>query len=121
ELDAVLGLVEQFNSPDVAENLPPARFDGQTLKGLHPGTMLIRRAAFQRVGFFGTNWQVGDVVDWFVRAEEAQLAMITLPQIVMRRRVHATNLTIRSRERAEFEYVQILKARLDRQRMRQAH
>lgn len=120
ELDAVLGFVEQFNSPDVAQVLPPARFDGQTLKGLHPGTMLIKRAAFMRVGFFGTNWQVGDVVDWFVRAEEARLAMLTLPQVVMRRRAHTNNLTIRSRERAELEYVQILKARLDRRRVRHA-
>jgi glycosyltransferase involved in cell wall biosynthesis len=120
ELDSVLGLVEQFNSPDIAETLPSARFARMPLNGLHPGTMLIKRAAFHRVGFFGTNWQVGDVVDWFVRAEEAPLAMVTLPQVVMRRRAHANNLTIRSRERAELEYTQILKARLDRRRLRQA-
>ncbi len=114
ELDAVLGQVEQFKSPDVAGELPPVRFVGLSLKGLHPGTMLIKRAAFQRVGFFGMDWQVGDVVDWFVRAEEAQLEMMMLPQVVMHRRIHKNNLTVRSRETAELEYAQILKARLDR-------
>jgi glycosyltransferase involved in cell wall biosynthesis len=116
ELDAVLGQVEQFNSPDVAVELRPVRFAGLPLKGLHPGTMLIRRAAFLRVGFFGTHWQVGDVVDWYVRAQEAPLAMLMLPRVVMLRRVHTNNLTVRAQARAELEYAQILKARLDRLR-----
>lgn len=120
ELDAVLGQVEQFNSPDVPPDPAPTRFAGSTLKGLHPGAMLIKRTAFRHVGVFGTNWQVADVVDWFVRAEEAQIKMMLLPQVVMRRRVHTNNLTIRSRETAELEYAQILKMRLGRRRMRQA-
>lgn len=118
ELDAVLGQVEQFISPDLEDALPPALFAGLPMKGLHPGTMLIKRAAFVRVGPFATHWQVGDVVDWYVRAEEAQLVMVTLPQIVMRRRIHTNNLTVRSREVAHQEYTLILKARLDRQKAR---
>ncbi|MBM3181566.1 MAG: glycosyltransferase family 2 protein [Chloroflexi bacterium] len=120
ELDAVFGQVEQFNSPDADATAPPARFVGTTLNGLHASAMLIRRAAFMRVGLFATNWHVGDFVDWYTRAQEAELEIVILPEVVMRRRVHMSNLTIRSRDTAHFEYTQIIKAALDRRRMRQA-
>jgi glycosyltransferase involved in cell wall biosynthesis len=117
ELDAVFGQVEQFSSPDTARS---ARFVGMILNGLHAGAMLIRRAAFMRVGLFEANWKIGQFVDWYARAAEVKIESATLPDIVMRRRVHQNNLTIRSREVAKVEYIQILKAALDRRRIHQA-
>ena len=116
ELDAVFGQVEQFNSPDADAIVKPERFAGMILNGLCAGAMLIRRAAFMRVGLFATHWQVGDFVDWYPRAQEAELEIVTLPEVVMRRRVHTSNLTVRLRDTANFEYTQILKAALDRRR-----
>lgn len=117
ELDAAFGQVEQFNSPDVDATAQSARFVGTTLNGLIAGAMLIRRAAFMRVGLFATHWHVGEFVDWYTRAQEVELEIVTLPEVVTRRRVHTSNLTIRSRETAKCAYTQILKAALDRRRM----
>ncbi len=113
ELDAIFGMVEQFSSPDAA---PRARFVGETLNGVHCGTMLIKREAFLRVGFLKPDWKVAHFLEWYARAEDARLSMITLPEVLMRRRVHTTNLTVRMRDTARMEYAQILKAALDRRR-----
>lgn len=116
ELEAVFGQVEQFNSPDADSTSPGTHLFGMKWIGLHAGTMLIRRTAFLRVGLFATRLQVADFVDWYTRAREAELEIAILPEVVMRRRIHTNNLTLRSREVANLEYTQILKAALDRRR-----
>lgn len=116
DLDAVFGMVEQFCSPDVAEDAPQARFVGETLHGVHCGTMLIKRDSFLRVGWLNPVWKVAHFIEWYARAEDAGLNMITLPTMLMRRRVHTTNLTVRMRDTARLEYTKILKAALDRRR-----
>ncbi|HWP47773.1 MAG TPA: glycosyltransferase family A protein [Candidatus Limnocylindrales bacterium] len=118
ELDAVFGQFEQFSSTDAGVAAQSARFVGMTLNGLHISAMLIRRAAFMRVGLFATHWHVGQFVDWYARAQEAALEIVILPNVVMRRRVHTNNLTIRCREMVMGEFTQILKAALDRRRAR---
>lgn len=118
ELDAIFGLVEQFSSPEADPGAPQARFVGKTLNGVHCGTLLIKREAFLRVGFLKPDWKVAHFLEWYARAEDARLNMFTLPEVLMRRRVHTTNLTVRMRDTARLEYAQILKATLDRRRKR---
>jgi hypothetical protein len=36
--------------------------------GMVPGTMLIKRDAFSRVGKFQSDWKVGEFIDWYARA-----------------------------------------------------
>ena len=115
ELDAVFGRVEQFRSPDTDSGAPLARFMDMPLNGLHVGTLLVRREAFMRVGWFATNWHVGEFIDWYARAEETGLKSVVLPQIVMRRRLHNDNLT-RQERAAAGDYARILKTALNRRR-----
>jgi glycosyltransferase involved in cell wall biosynthesis len=116
ELDAVFGLVENFISPDLDEaarkrlRCPPER-----MAGLTAGAMLIRRGAFERLGYFDPQWQIVEVVDWCVRAIEKGMSYQVLPELVMRRRLHATNKTTRQREE-QIEYVRMAKAALERRR-----
>jgi hypothetical protein len=77
--------------------------------------MLVRRPAFERVGLFETGWRVGEFISWYLRATEAGLRTLMLPEVVLRRRLHETNQGIRERGAAT-DYVRILKASLDRRR-----
>ena len=86
------------------------------MPGYHPGTMLIKRHAFFRVGLFETNWQVGEFISWYLRLRELELRTIMLPELVMWRRLHETNLGIRQRQSIT-DYVRVLKASLDRRRV----
>ena len=57
--------------------------------GYLAGTLLIRAAAFHRVGPFDTRWQIGNFIDWYLRAQEAGLRDTMLPEVLLRRRLHA--------------------------------
>lgn len=117
-LDAVFGHVEQFVSPDLDPAMGPALADGMRLApGYLAGTLLIRAAAFHRVGPFDTRRQVGNFIDWYMRAQEAGLRDAMLPEILLRRRLHDHNMGIRERASRQ-DYARILKDALDRRRSR---
>ena len=115
-LDAVFGHVEQFVSPDVEEAARPALPDALRLApGYLTGTLLIRAAAFHRVGSFDPRWQIGNFIDWYLRAQEAGLRSAMLPEVLLRRRLHADNMGTRERA-SRHAYARILKHALDRRR-----
>jgi len=116
DIDMVFGNVEQFISPDVDPEIS-RKFvcPHEPMPGYHTGTMLIRRAAFLRVGGFEKRWRFGEFLDWFARAEELNLRHVMLPEVVYRRRIHGANITIRERK-SQRDYLHILKAKLDRKR-----
>lgn len=60
--------------------------------GISPCTMLIRREAFARVGPFDTRFSHGEDTDWLFRAKEAGLVYTILPELIVHRRIHKTNL-----------------------------
>jgi glycosyltransferase involved in cell wall biosynthesis len=114
--DMVFGHVRQFISPELDESVKSRLECPETaMPGYHPGAMLIRREAFLRVGFFETGLKVGEFIDWYLKAVEAGLQSFILPQVVMLRRLHATNLVLREKQ-SQTEYARILKASLDRKR-----
>jgi glycosyltransferase involved in cell wall biosynthesis len=115
-LDMVFGHVEQFYSPDVYEETEKqAWIPREIVPGIHVGTLLITRDAFRRVGPFGTNFEIAEFVDWYLRATESGLRRQMLPDVLMRRRIHKANQGIYKRKHRA-EYVRVLKAALDRRR-----
>lgn len=116
-LDIVYGHLREFLSPDfdpsLARKFRPAA--DKLANRLANGT-LIRREASLRIGPFATNLKVGLGIDWSLRIKEQGLKSRTLDDIVMERRLHANNNGRRERD-ANLEFVQILKASLDRRRM----
>jgi glycosyltransferase involved in cell wall biosynthesis len=83
--------------------------------GMVPGTMLIKRASFLRVGMFLGNWKVGEFIDWYARAVELQIRSLVLPDLLLWRRIHDSNQGIRERQSVS-DYARVLKAKLDRKR-----
>jgi glycosyltransferase involved in cell wall biosynthesis len=116
-LDLVFGHVQEFVSPELDEETrstirPPAP---EPMPWTAPNLMLIRRAAFDRVGPFETSIRVGVTVDWFLRAKEAGLRYRVLPETVLERRLHTENNGIREAA-SRSQYLAVLKASLDRRR-----
>jgi glycosyltransferase involved in cell wall biosynthesis len=115
-LDAVFGQVRQFFSPDLDEETRrKTQIPREVMPGYHVGTMLIRREAFFRVGWFETEFRQGEFVSWYLRSLDAGLQIAMLPEVVMERRIHQTNQG-RNPEVDRREYARILKASLDRRR-----
>jgi hypothetical protein len=77
--------------------------------------MLIKRESFYRVGLFNTSLTLGDFVDWYKRATELDLKTLVLLEVVLKRRIHDDNQSVRDKHAVK-DYVHIMKAALDRQR-----
>ncbi len=116
-LEAVFTHLRQFISPDIVGTTAAAQLEAPTevLPGRTAGTLLIARAAFERLGGFATDMAVSEFLDWYARATEDGLRMAMLPDVLAWRRLHAGNNS-RRRRQARPEYARVLKAALDRRR-----
>jgi glycosyltransferase involved in cell wall biosynthesis len=93
-LDIVFGHVVQFWSPEIpvptsAEALPDV---GAPIRGEHPGAMLLTREVFDEIGPFVEDHETGNFIDWYARALDSHRRMLMLDSVVMRRRLHQTNM-----------------------------
>ncbi len=109
-IDIVFGHVQEFrHNPRQGGEAGPA------IPGFHPGAMLIRRPAFDRIGGFSEDFQQAEVVEWMARLVERDVAYRMLPETVMYRRIHDSNKG-RNNADAKSQYLRILKLHLDRRR-----
>jgi glycosyltransferase involved in cell wall biosynthesis len=115
-VDGVFGYVRQFYSPELPEAAalsPPEPSGGPICS-----SMLIRTAAFHRVGPFAHDVKVGEFIDWYARAQEAGLRFEIEREVALERRIHGRNTVTRERD-SRLDYVRVLKAALDRRRAAQ--
>ena len=110
--DAVFGRVEVFY--DVSSDTPD-RAATELYDGVICGTMLVRGASLQRVGAFAEDLHIVEFMDWYARAIERGLLFRMLPDVVMRRRIHARNIT-RAGASARAAYLNILRRTVHRRR-----
>jgi glycosyltransferase involved in cell wall biosynthesis len=118
ELDYCVTHVENFWVPELQDEAARYRDHriSKPLPGYVTGTLMARRAVFQRIGTFNAALGHGDSADWFLRAEQSGASSELLPDVLMYRRLHNSN---RSRVRAAMsreEFLRIVKSRLDRKR-----
>lgn len=119
EPDLVFGYVQNFFSPELGDEITRRYYcPPDPLPGFSLAAMLLRRSTFERVGTFNTDYRIGEFVDWYARAKELGLSSVLLPDIVLRRRLHGDNLSIRSAN-SRGDFARILKASLDRRRQEQ--
>lgn len=109
KLEAAFGHVAEFDHGNGDTNR-------RVLPGPMPGTMLIRRTAFERIGWFDNDPRALEGVDWYLRASEKLLRTLMLPDVLYRRRVHGRNRGVLDRDHDG--YVRAIKASLDRRRAR---
>jgi len=120
-LDMVFGHVRQFFSPDLKQTMrKKMACPDRKMPGYHVGTLLIRKETFLCVGLFNPVLQCGEFLDWTFRAKEKGLKELLLPDVLMKRRIHSSNMGIvKSNTRTDnshADYVRVLKAALDRRR-----
>ena len=119
EVDAVYGAVEQFISPDL-DAAEAARLS--VLGGPQPSqlltTMLIRRTAFDAVGMFDDELQSAHNIDWTSRSRFVPLRFAVVPDVVVRRRIHASNHGRARAAENRVDLTRVMRAHLERKRSR---
>ena len=92
--DCVVGRVQYFLSD--GQTIPPG-FKPSLLEGSHiaymPGTSMIRRSIFEDFGPFESKWQITNDLIWFAKLRESGRAIGILDDVVLKKRVHASNLS----------------------------
>jgi glycosyltransferase involved in cell wall biosynthesis len=117
ELDAVFGLMETFASPDLpARERSRLRLPEKAEPAFTKNGMLIRRAAFSRLGGFDPERRNADFLAWYARALSQGFRWRVQPDIVCRRRIHAQNMGRTDRSEQRRDYLLTMKAFLDARR-----
>jgi len=110
------GHVRHFLCPNLEEEIRHRlHCPAGTAPGYFAGAMLIRLADFLRIGPFEEGLGVGEFVGWLARARDCSLAQAMIEDVVLERRIHASNHTLRRRQ-SFGDYAQMLKRTLDRRR-----
>jgi glycosyltransferase involved in cell wall biosynthesis len=116
-LEAVFGYIQQFISPELDPEISQKFIVSKDPQaGINKITLLIHRAAFERIGPFGVDADGADFIDWYARADLLGLRFRMLPSVVALRRHHAANFGRQRRAEEHGAILQALKSSLDRRR-----
>ncbi len=120
-IDLLFGHVQNFVSPDLEpEEAARVECPPDPLPGALPATMLVETETFRSVGEFGaTERYFAEFLDWLVLADGRSLRRVMMPEVVLWRRLHETNLQRRNPAGTQ-EYVRSLKTMLDQRRAGEA-
>jgi glycosyltransferase involved in cell wall biosynthesis len=116
ELGVVFTHLQNFWSPDADPASRPNEDAFRPVPGYTSVTMLARRELFTRVGLLDVTLQHGNDRDWFCRAAEHGVLLEMMPDVLVQRRLHASNRSASLGNNSRAEYLRILKASLDRRR-----
>jgi glycosyltransferase involved in cell wall biosynthesis len=121
QLDAVFGFMETFASPDLPlDERSRLRIPEEPEPAFTKNGMLIRSAAFNRLGGFDPERRSADFFAWYARAVGEGFRWRLLPDVVCRRRLHAQNMSRLDRDRQRRDYLLTMKAFLDARRKSRA-
>lgn len=114
--DMCFGHMIQFISPDLpADEQRRLRVDPGPQPAWASSAMLARRSVFERVGLLPEHRRAGDFLEWLIGARNAGTRSLMLEQVVLRRRLHMSNLTRREPE-TNAHYLAVVRAELARRR-----
>lgn len=78
-------------------------------------TLLIRGAVFDQVGWLDPSLRTGEDSDWFFRARDAGINLGVVPEVLLRRRFHSSNLSSSSAANSQ-QMLDIIRASVSRRR-----
>jgi glycosyltransferase involved in cell wall biosynthesis len=90
---------------------------GKSLIGRIPETVVARRQLFDQIGKFNPDFNFADDVDWFARAKDHGAPMAVIPEVLLLKRLHDSNMTYNSIQNGEL--LGLLKQSIQRQRQQQ--
>ncbi len=100
--DTKLGSIGHVQFFIEANQTPPPEFKLSLLAQSHlaymPGCFVGRRAIFDKIGYYETDWKVASDIIWFAKVKELKEEIVLLDQVVLHKRVHNQNVSYTSVE-----------------------
>jgi len=117
DLEIVTGHVTQFVSPELRRgNQVSTGMSSKPLVGYSSTAILIKRGLLKKVGLFHERCQVMETISWFAKVMESKHKTKILPDVLVKRRIHENNHSIRHRQGKNKAIIKLLKDSLDRRR-----
>lgn len=82
--------------------------------GVLPGCSLLRSEVFEKIGFFDESLSSGETVAWVMKLRDANIKVLQLEAVTLRRRLHMNNTGRRDAQGEAANYAAILRARMRR-------
>ena len=79
-------------------------------------TIVARKEVFDRIGGFDSSYEVGEDFEWHSRAQDAGIPMAILPEVLLNRRIHKSNISITKPRACNAARLRVIKESLDRRR-----
>jgi glycosyltransferase involved in cell wall biosynthesis len=118
ELDICVSHIKNFWISELKEE--EIEFRGHRLSKPLPGyvlqTMLARKRIFGSIGTFDESFPLGSDTEWFLRAAEQGALMDMLPDVLVYRRYHHSNITRLDDCASKDALLKAVKSSLDRRR-----
>ena len=115
-IHCVYGRTLAFVSPELEPAICAGLYcPSEAQAGRAAGAMLLRKPIFDQIGYFDETLRLGETLDWVARFDEQGFSALAIEDIVLRRRIHMANTTIRERGQ-QSDYLKLIKASLDRRR-----
>lgn len=114
QLKVCVAHVENFVSPDVPAELHAAEMAGRSepMAGYVSACMMVPAEVFSIVGCFDESLKHTENSEWFQRARAHGLRDRMLPEVLVRRRLHAENRSKLFADESRAEFLQMLRAGL---------
>ena len=111
------GQMENFWTSEVAHELGALRDDRLTQVQPNLGSsFMARRSVFDAVGLLDTGYKHRDIQEFVLRATDCGVEVVALSQVLVRRRIHGSNMSRQRQTAGELEFLAIARARLARRR-----
>jgi len=120
DIELLFGNAVQFVSKEVGKNEKKRlQCPTEPVPAQVSSTLLASKAVFTRVGGFDESLMVSVDVDWYLRALALNLKIVTLPDVLLHRRIHPGNSGFLHGDKKQ-QHVGVVKAHLDRMRQKRS-
>lgn len=115
EIAAVEAKVQDWFSPDLTDTeKSKTPLKNEPYWGLFTGAILIKKEAFDIIGYFDESVHTGEIIEWQSKMDSNGLKIKKIDFISTKRRVHSTNFG-KTNQKTEFKnYAAILRAKIKR-------
>ena len=117
DVDICFSYMKSFLSPELSGNVMNLRFcPPDPIPGYIPSTIMVKKTAFEKVGYFDSRWENGESIDWLFKAKEAGLNFGIVDDVLVKRRIHETNKGVLASSTSKREYLKIIRESLARRK-----
>ena len=114
-VEVVVGYTQQIRQTKLSNSASIYEEFSDAWPALLLGSAVIRKNAFEKIGYFDQSMRFCEDVDWLMRAKETGLPMVIHQKVILLYRRHDNNLT-NQKELGQKFFVRALKMSLDRRR-----